>query len=534
MQARPGVRERIAWMLRVNRLFGNDERWAKASLFAAAFGGGCWPGTANESKISRWETAALRVPTLAIKRYEELLGLAPGLLTATAESVSAYYCAGLGQHGAGLPVARRRQVPVRRIEELIDKAGSSAVMTGFEWDELTREISALPDFYIFPSVTWEILTQRLLQEQIIADRVAWLQRFGALDRLLKHPVAQESAISVCAELGRDPTNQVGIEVMGAMDITSHPDASKHVLAQLTHPTSPMTFYGSLLACVRKVANSHFGPEESSQLAAIVVDLIGDGQPGHDDARTLAVSLLRRLPDDVPTAVAGKLRRAVEADESLSRVAATGKLGAPDRAGAFVARVVTSAAARMPREGPWMFDQMLACAVDEMLYDSVPDVRLEAVFLIHATPYRAPVATELTAMLCRSAFSPDTDLAICIMDALRLLGGSEHRPVVERLTLSPGVPAPVKVAAARNIGHLGGASDNTYWNHVVARHFQPSRRPPSAADEAVVRGLVYAMGMAHNDAMLTRVRDLPGVPAQARRAASWWLNHSERTRLSATL
>jgi hypothetical protein len=93
---------------------------------------------------------------------------------------------------------------------------------------------------------------------------------------------------------------------------------------------------------------------------------------------------------------------------------------------------------------------------------------------------------------------------------------------------------VQVAAARNLGHLGGTSDSTYWNQVVAQHFQPSRRPPSPVDEAIVRGLVYAMGMAHNDAMLTRVRDQPGVPAQARQAASWWLNHSERTRLSATL
>jgi hypothetical protein len=534
MWAHPGVRERIAWLLRVNRLFGSDERWAKASLFAAAFGGGCWPGTANESKISRWETAALHVPTLAVRRYEELLGLTPGLLVATAESVSAYYRAEPGQGGAGWSSRRRGQVPVRRIEELIDKAGSSAVMTGSEWDELTREISVVPNFYICPSVTWEILAQRLLQEQIIADRVAWLQRFGALERLLNHPVAQASAISACAELGRDRTNQVGIEVMGAMDVTSHPDTSKHVLAQLTHPTSPMTFYGALLACVRKVANGHFSPDESRRLAAIAVDLVGDGRPGHDDARTLAVGLLRRLPDEVPTAVADKLRQAVEADESLSRVVATGKLGRPDQAGPFVARVVTSASARMPREGPWLFDQMLACAVDEMLYDPVPDVRLEAAFLVHATPYRAPVATELTAMLSRSATSPDTDLAVCIMDALRLLGGPEHRPVVERLTLRPGVPAPVTVAAARNIGHLGGTSDSTYWNHVMARHFQPSRRPPSPADEAIVRGLVYAMGMAHNDAVLTRVRDLPGVPAQARQAASWWLNHSRRTRLSATL
>jgi hypothetical protein len=538
-----GVRERIGWLLRVNRLFGRDERWARASLFAAAFHGGCWPGTANESKISRWETAALRVPHLAIKRYEELLGLNPGLLTATVDNVRAYYRAESGIQAAS-NCARSGPVPVRRIEALIDKATSSAIMTGQEWDELTREISALPNFYICPSATWSVLTQRLLQEQIIADRVAWLQRYGALDRLLKHPVAQEPAIAACADLGRDPANQVGIEVICAMDATSHPEASKHVLAQLSHPTSDMTFYGALLACVRKVAGGHFSPDESRQLAAVVVNLLSD-PVRHDDARTLAVSLLRRLPDGLPAAVAKKLRQSVAADEALSRVAATGRLGTTDQATAYVGRMVAAAAARMPREGPWLFDETLAVIADEMLYDPVPDVRLAAAFLIHATPYRMPVAAELAAELSRTATSAGTDLAICIMDALRLIGGPEQRPVVERLTLSPGVPAPVMVAAARNIGHLGGTSDDRFWERAVARQCQPSRRLDlsgrtdalqlgSPASDAILRGLVYGLGMARNDAMLARVRDLPGVPWQARQAATWWLGHSERTRQSAAL
>jgi hypothetical protein len=490
----------------VNRLFGRDERWATGSLFAAAFHGGCWPGSANESKISRWETAALRVPYLAIRRYEELLGTAPGLLTATVDNVCAYFRAESGGRNTG---SGNGEVPMRRIE-----------------------ISAVPDFYICPSAIWTTLTERLLEEQIIADRVSWLQRNGALDRLLNHPVAQESAIGACANLARDRINQVGIEVICAMDVTSHPDASKHVLAQLSHPTSDMTFYGALLACVRKVSDGHFTPGEGRQLAAVVVSLLGD-PARHDDARTLAVSLLRRLPNDLPTAVAGKLRRSVAADETLSRVVVTGRLGTSEHAAGFVGQVVGAAAARMPRDGPWLFDETLAFLVDEMLYNPVPDVRLEAAFLIHATPYRMPVAAELTAELSRRATAADADLAVCILDALRLMGGPGQRPVVERLTLSPGVPTPVMASAARNIGHLGGTSDDRYWNRAFELHFQPPRRPATPAADAIMRGLVYGLGMARNDAMLARVRDLPGAPWQARQAASWWLGHSQRTRVSAT-
>lgn len=520
-------------MLRVNRLFGSSERVARASFFAAAFSGGCWPGTASESKVSRWETAVVRVPYQAMRRYEELLGLPPGLLTATADNIHAYYCTKPGCQNAAASNGGQSGLPAWRIGELIDKAGSSAVMTGREWDELTREIAGRPDFYICPSATWATLAERLLQEQIVADRVPWTQRFIALDRLLNHPVAQEAAIDACASLAADRANQVAIEVIGALDTTGHPDAGRHVLAQLSHPTSDMTFYGALLACVRKLDHGHFTADESRHLASVLVSLLGD-PARHDDARIVAMNLLRRLPTDVPAAVAAKLRTMVAGDEALSRVAATGRLGTSGQAAGFVTRLVGAATAKMPREGPWLYDETLAKVVDEMLYDPLPDVRLEAAFLLNATPYRAPVAAELGAELCRCAAGADTGLAICILDALRLIGGQEQRPVAERITLSPGIPEAVLVSAARNIGHLGGTSDDRYWNLVLARHGQPPKLQASPASGAILRGLVYALGMARNDGMLTRIRDLPGMPRQARQAASWWLGQTRRTRQSAAL
>jgi hypothetical protein len=265
---------------------------------------------------------------------------------------------------------------------------------------------------------------------------------------------------------------------------------------------------------------------------VVVSLLGD-PARYDDARIVAMSLLRRLPPDVPAAVAVQLRSMVAGDEALSRVAETGRLGTSGQAGRFVTRVVGTAAARMPRDGPWLYDQTLATVVDEMLYDPVPDVRLEAAFLLHATPYRVPVAAALGGELSRCA-TGDAGLAICILDALRLIGGQEQRPVVEQITLGPGIPAPVLVSAARNIGHLGGTSDDRYWNRALARHGQPSALRGTAASGAILRGLVYGLGMARNDRMLSRVRDTPGMPAQARQAASWWLGQTQRTRQSAVL
>lgn len=518
-------------MLRVNRLFGPDGRWAKASLFAAAFKGGCWPGTANESKISRWETATLRVPYQALQRYEELLGLPGGLLSATADNIHAYYCPDpdcSGTNGWSLP--RNGPVPVDRVSELIDKATSSGLMTGQEWDELTREISSVPNFFIAPSKAWTTLAERLLQEQIIADRVAWLQRFGALVRLLNHPVGQLPAIAACVSLATDRTNQVGIEVIGALDVTGHPDATGQVLAQLASPTSDRTFYGALLACVRKVARGHFTPEQVRFLASVVVSLLGDSAR-HDDARTLAASLLRQMPQAVPASEARKMRSWLTEDETVGQILTTGRLGTRRAATSRVRRIVSAASARMPRDAPWVYDETLDALVDEMLCSPVADVRLCAAFLIHATPYREPVASALATELSSIA-AVQTDLAICIMDALRLLGGPAERSVVERLTLTPGIPAPVVASAARNIGHLGGTSDDTYWLRAFTRQRDLFKREASPAGSAILRGLVYGLGMSWNDSLLTRIRDLDDMPWQAREAASWWLGHPQRIRESA--
>ena len=526
------AREHIAWLLRVNRIFGPDEGFARASVFATAFCGGCWPGTANESKVSRWETAALRVPYQAIRRYEELLGLRPGLIAASAETIHGYYCPDPGCPGwDGWSLPRHEPVPVGRISELIDKARSDDVMTGQDWDEVTREISAVPFFFISPGSTWAALAERLLQEQIVSDGVAWMQRFGALVRLLGHPVGQQPAIAACASLAADRANQVGIEVICALDVTGHPDASYHVLGQLACPTSDQTFYGALLACVRKVARGHFTAEQISYLASVVTSLLDD-PVRHDDARTLAASLLRQMPNGMPPGVAAKLRRSLAGDEVLSRVVTTGRLASERHAAGFVRRVVSAATVRMPREGPWLYDETLAALVDEMLYSPVSDVRLYAAVAIQATPYREPVAAALGTELVRIAAAAHTDLAVCIMDALRLLGGAQQRPILERFTLNAGLPQPVVASAARNIGHLGGTSDDRYWLRAVELQSQLSQRHGSAEGSATLRGLVYGLGMARNDPLLTRIRDRPEMPTQARAAASWWLSHPQRIRRSA--
>lgn len=517
------VRERIAWLLRVNRIFGQDGQWARAGRFASAFQGGCWLGTASESKLSRWETAILQVPRPAIRRYEELLGLPAGLLVSAADTVSSYY--------APVPGYRRSRaaggqaagvVPLERIETLVDRACRGDVMSGADWDELTAGIAAAPGLLLAPSSAWGVLAERLLAEQIVADGVAWLQRFEALGRLLAHPVAQRAAIAACASLAADPGNQVSIEVICALDGTGHPDASRHVLAQLASPTNDLTFYGALLACVRKVARGHFIPEQVTSIGTVLAGLVDNpARPG--EAAMLAATLARQMPAEAPRGLARRLHMALARDAVLGGILSTGRLAPAGAAAEPIRRITSAAANRMPREAPWPHDNMLALLVDEMLYSPVSDIRLYAAVLANATPYRQPLAAALAAELARTvAAVRDTGLAERILDALRVVGGAAQRPIVEHLTLGRGLPPPLVAAAARNIGHLGGASPDAYWSRAITSHSQLWKRHGSAASEAVLRSLVYGLGIARNTAQLARVCDSSDIPVQARQAASWWL------------
>src|SRR4051794_32312126 len=75
--ARAGCQDRVAWLLRTNRLYGADEKLAVGSKFAEAFRGAGFPHPIDRAQVSRWERAAQRAGFSALRRYEELLDLPP-------------------------------------------------------------------------------------------------------------------------------------------------------------------------------------------------------------------------------------------------------------------------------------------------------------------------------------------------------------------------------------------------------------------------------------------------------------------------
>lgn len=507
----------MGWLLRVNRLCGPQEQWQRGASFATVFQGGCWPEHTTTYRISRWETAVVRAPYLAVRRYEELLELPANHLVALIDSIYRYRAPTI----ESAPLLRRTAEIVlsegARLDELLQAARTAETMTGSDWDELTALLAAAPGMVITPRSAWTEIAERLLAEMVIADGMAWLQRYEALNRLLAHPTGQPAAVAACASLAADRTNQVFVETVSVLDASAHPDASRHVVEQLAHPTNGQAQYGALLACVRKLRYGHFTEPQLRRLVPVVGGILVD-DVRDADFRSLAAEVLRRVPDHVATAVGFRRRRSAHREETGPHLPY-----ASEASDALVERVANTTVATTAAEELPFSDILLPVFIEEMLFHPVFDVRLYAATLLLGTPYRRALAAALATELSRCVAARDSHVSCMLVEALRILGGPEQRPVIERLTTAMGIAPSLTVAATSAIGHVGGSSDDRYWATALNHHMQVWQRARNETSAAALKGLIYGLGLARNDTLLHRVRDGQDMPATVRAAAAWWLN-----------
>jgi hypothetical protein len=473
-------------LLRASRVHDPAGRFANAKAFAAAFRGGCWDRTAGESQISRWETGVHQAPLEAVRRYEQLLDVPPGQLTGALHLLGRYRSSGRDGRSVlrGGPIGAL-EVARRRLGDLIDLIDCDGPLSGTDWDELTTLLADNPAWTIAPRRIWRRMAERLTTEMIIANGVAWQQRFESLNRLMNHRDGQQAAIAVCADLAADPANQVPIEVVSMFDATAAPEATVPILQQLRKPTNDRALYGAILACVRKIQYSHFTRDELLRLGSALRELAHD--PGPDDLRRLAGHVLDRLGGRASTPAGAP------APTLLGRrmVAALG-----DTADGVFGGMATA-----------MFDS------------PVPDVRLYSAMYLAASPYRDALARQ-TAAVTIAAMGTDLSTSLAGLEALGVIGGTAQRTLVERLLLAPGIPGAVTAQAARTIAHIGGRSGTSFWRSALRAH---------AGREDVQRSLVYALGIADQDDLLHAVQRDVAVPHRARQAAGWWVGLPRQAR-----
>lgn len=523
-----GCEDRIAWLLRANRFHGQDDGLATATKFATSFRGGCWPEGVSASQISRWETAASPAKFWVLRRYEQLLGLPPYQLVTVADWI---YRQAKGSGGP--PILDRCLNPTddrvyHRTEQLLDKALSTDLMSGTDWDELSSHLAALRTAFVYPSTIWAELAERLLAELILTNGTPWLPRNEALTRLMAHPQAGGSVIAACAAMAADPTSLVVIEPIAILDTSSHAQANRAVLAQLTQPTSDRAQRGALRASIGKVAHRHFTPEQLEEIVGSVTDLLTDPDL-QSDARQLAAEILRRAP-----AAHAKLRRAIPADSTTASILAFGQTMVPNAAHQVVERVILQATTQLERVAPSGLDPMLTTLVGELLFSPSPDMRLSAGQLIAASPYREPVGAALSTELTAALKAREVPLTTAILGALPFIGRARDRSTVERLVVASGISGSVVETAAWTIGHLPGRSQDRFWLAAINQHGRSWHRTRSSLSNSALRGLSYGLGISRQENLLAKLSVDMELPSAVRAAAKWWLAIPRHIRASADL
>jgi hypothetical protein len=508
---------RMGWLLRVNRVLGPDPNLATAARFAAALRAS-GDGPASPARVSQWETGAARVGRHTVRRYETLLGLPTDRLAAIAETLP-----------GGVDLVDPGFAGRERTGLLLERALGDDPMSGPAWDELTGSLAGRPDVFIHPQDGWERLTLRLLAEMVVADGPPWLQRNTALTRLLRHPSGGAATIAACASFAADPAHQVFVEPLAALHVTPHPDAYRLVRAQLDRPTSGRALCGALVAAIRKVERGHLAPPQLAGLVRLAGDLAVDRHVP-DEVRHLVPVLLARLPGDADGPAVARLRRLAGADAVGRNVLGSGRTHASATTAIVVNRVALRAGARTTRELPEP-DHLLPVLVEEMLFDPDPVTRLNAGFLIAATPYREPVAHAVAGEIPDALRGDDARL-VALLAALGALGTCPDRSVLERLVLAPAVVPAVNEAAARALGLVPGRSTEVFWRVALHRHLTAWRRTGSATTLTTLRRLVQAIGVTGEQQILAEVDQDPEVPSSIRTTASWWLDVDATTRTSA--
>jgi hypothetical protein len=497
---------RLGWLLRVNRLFGAPSRYARLRNFAKEFAADTSVKAVTVGTFSRWETGVSTASYQGVRRYEQVLDLADFSLVSVIDTTSRYLSAAAGP----APLLVRPEAPdaTASIEELVDRARGEGLMSAQDWDDLTNLLARNPAVVLSPKKSWTELSERLLYETSIADGTLWMRRAEAFNRLIAHPAGQHAAISTVAAAAADKSVQSMVGTVSVFESSVHDTANRHVLKHLTDPTTDRTFYGALLASVRKLRYGHFTATHLRRLVPVIVEVIADGKDGARLA--LAASLLKMLPASVRQRVNDRLWRT-----------ATQKLERTSSVSLLVDRVTNSTRASLDHAAGFD-DPILPHLVDELLCDPIFDGRLYAAFLLYATPYREPLARALCQEMLSAWHNGDTQLMVTLLEALRILGGPDERRQVERLLLTPGVPSPVRDTAASALGHIVGSSDDDYWASALRAARQRWYQTRAMAEVSVLDRLVYALGMADQRPVLRAVATDPTLPRQVRSAANWWV------------
>lgn len=450
----------------------------------------------DASRVSRWQTGALRPRADVLDAYEAVVGLPEGALRAARTALDP--AADRSTTGEALSV----EAGVALDECLTSLSGPGG--TGADWMRLSRSLTSYERVYLEPS-TWQRLTTRLIAELSRSSGAAHLRRHAAATELLAHPSAGRHLSRSIGRFLINPDVQTVASVMALLRAVDD-DSVGDLVLKLINDDSRVLRRGALSVAPALAARGHHTDDINAALEHHAAHELGRGRA--TERRIDALDLVTQLSEPALRRVLASVgdpkmqRRVALAHATHELVPTDVARGSADSTAARVEALVGRAG-----HDP---DQMLRKLIREALFHARAERRQLAGLLLACSPYAHAVACTLLRLVARD----DTDDLTTAMSwsALRRFGHVLTRDEVAAVALGEKRPA----LQARAWAALGLAQGEVHDD--VAAQLAHTTSQGTTYDQR--HSALYALGMTGHStlqALLTHERP------ELRRGAAWWLD-----------
>lgn len=195
--------------------------------------------TASPSRLSRWEYGRSKGNHRLLRAYEEGTGLPPYLLFALNDRQRR---ADEDEFASVPSIDVAEGVSVDDVYEILDRAVSTAEVTGSEWYMLAGYTSGNGYFYLSPTNT-RLLARRLIEELARSVGPAYILRFEALHLFASMSRVHDALVDELTEMIEQGTvGTVGDAV--SLILRAAPPVRKKMVERLRTSESPMVKQGS--------------------------------------------------------------------------------------------------------------------------------------------------------------------------------------------------------------------------------------------------------------------------------------------------
>ena len=487
------VAARIGWLLRVHRLQHQDIDVQQGARFVRRLR--LHGVAADQSRISRWESARVPVPAEVLTGYEQVLGLDGGTLTSVALGLQRSLTR--GGEVAAVTAPEFTDDGIDRLNSAFDRViGGKPV--GADWSELAQGCAAGPRLVFLRDSDWEAISHQLVREMTLGVSTAYVTRFEALRGLMVHPRARGHLLRAIGALITEPDTQVVIDAISLLQEVDVPRAGDTAM-RLLHTGSGQVRTGAATTLAGKLARGHLSELQQRALARILADILHQDLEAHNDPaiadvvarmdRGPQMSLLRLVSPSV--------------DSLLLRVSRAGELSP-----AAVAEQISVEVARATGAAHADRDGMLARLVREAMFHGHEERRHHASVLLMSSPYRAALAAVLADRV--TAREAEHGRAMIL---LSYLAGSSERAQLAAVASDATHGGAVRSSALHGLGHVG-----------VEAYADAALTAVDDPQPSVARAALYALGMSGGPEIFELSTASPhsgSVSDDVRRAATWW-------------